>query len=357
METLNKSYWCNKTNQLTGTILSMVCLFKKKVKRGYFLWNCQEMHQWPLTLWGTRNLIQFKWSFLRSMKDLHFPCCCLHPTDYHLIEITFLPLGPHGLPEVIPTHSCSTIKETLENLKGFWRGIHSNHTHVMRNDLICFIEEGLFWLYNGRKTNAIWNYIFQWGQSSIVAIGPDGLCLVNICIYKKTQLFSLKMTWRKIGPSKNCHISPSYTTGHSVSNDTKYSVIYSTKNIVEIQTLYIYHKCISIAIIGSKYNKLKHLINPICPSTLGGFFRKNCKKLKWWIYSLSSWSVSKSKLLGIKTMMVRDDSYNSNRNLILIHNKNKIDFSTIWGQNFHKRPLWAFSTRYLECGNISRVPR
>ena len=113
------------------------------------------------------------------------------------------------------------LSSPLRHLEGFWYSINSSRVRVMRNDLIYFIEEGLFCLYNGHKTEGIWNYIFQRGQSSIVAIGPDGLCLVKIC-----QLFSLQMTWHKIGLSKNCHISPSYTTGHSVSNDTKYRVIY-----------------------------------------------------------------------------------------------------------------------------------
>ena len=80
----------------------------------------------------------------------------------------------------------------LKILEGFCGGIHSNHIHVIRNDLICFIEEGLFCLYNGRKTNRIWNYIFQRGQSSMVAIGPGRLCLVKIYVYKKKQIFDLK---------------------------------------------------------------------------------------------------------------------------------------------------------------------
>ena len=80
----------------------------------------------------------------------------------------------------------------LKILEGFCGGIHSNRMHVIRNDLICFIEEGLFCPYYGRKTNRIWNYIFQRGQSSMVAIGPGKLCLVKIYVYKKTN-FWLKM--------------------------------------------------------------------------------------------------------------------------------------------------------------------
>ena len=68
------------------------------------------MHQWPLTLQATRDHVQLRWEFLKSIKDLRPPCGCLHPTDYHLIGITFLPLVPYGLPEVIPTPSCSTMK-------------------------------------------------------------------------------------------------------------------------------------------------------------------------------------------------------------------------------------------------------
>ena len=116
----------------------------------------------------------------------------------------------------------------LKILEGFCCGIHRNRIHVIRNVLICFIEEGLFCLYNGSNTDKIWNYIFQRGQSSMVAIGPVRLCLVKIYIYEKTT-FWLKMIWHKIGPSKNCHISPSYTTGHGVSNDAKYSVVYSSQ--------------------------------------------------------------------------------------------------------------------------------
>ena len=133
--------------------------------------------------------------------------------------MVFLKLFPR-LPVVLSS-------SPLKILERFCCGIHSNRIHVIRNDLICFIEEGLFCLYNGRKTDKIWNYIFQRGQSSMVAIGPGRLCLVKIYIYEKTA-FWLKMIWHKIGPSKNCHISPSYTLGHGVSNDAKYSVVYSS---------------------------------------------------------------------------------------------------------------------------------
>ena len=78
----------------------------------------------------------------------------------------------------------------LKILEGFCGGIHSNHMHVIRNDLICFIEEGLFCPYYGRKTNRIWNYIFQRGQSSMVAIGPGKLCLVKIYVYKKNKFLT-----------------------------------------------------------------------------------------------------------------------------------------------------------------------
>ena len=137
----------------------------------------------------------------------------------HLSHMVFLKLFLR-LPVVLSS-------SPLKILEGFCCGIHSNRIHVIRNDLICFIEEGLFCLYNGRKTDKIWNYIFQRGQSSMVAIGPGRLCLVKIYIYEKTT-FWLKMIWHKIGPSKNCHISPSYTIGHGVSNDAKYSVVYSS---------------------------------------------------------------------------------------------------------------------------------
>ena len=106
-------------------------------------------------------------------------------------------------------------------------GTHSNCTHVIRNYLICFIKEGLFCLYNGRKTDRIWYYIFQRGKNSIVAIGPAGLCLVKIYIHKK-QPFLLKMLWHRISLSKICHISPSYTIGHSLSNDIKHSMVCSS---------------------------------------------------------------------------------------------------------------------------------
>ena len=75
----------------------------------------------------------------------------------------------------------------LKILEGFCGGIHSNRMHVIRNDLICFIEEGPFCPYYGHKTNRIWNYIFQRGQSSMVAIGPGRLCLVKIYVYKRTN--------------------------------------------------------------------------------------------------------------------------------------------------------------------------
>ena len=79
----------------------------------------------------------------------------------------------------------------LKILEGFCCAIHSNRIHVLRNDIICVIEECLFCLYNGRKTDRIWNYIFQLGQSSMLAIGPGKLCLVKIYIYEK-NLFDLK---------------------------------------------------------------------------------------------------------------------------------------------------------------------
>ena len=49
----------------------------------------------------------------------------------------------------------------------------------------------------------------------------------NVYLSKK-QLILLKMMLHKIGPSKNYYISLSYTTGHGVSNDTKYSVVYAS---------------------------------------------------------------------------------------------------------------------------------
>ena len=76
----------------------------------------------------------------------------------------------------------------LKILEGFCCAIHSNRIHVLKNDLICVIEECLFSLDNGRKTDRIWNYIFQLGQSSMLAIGPGRLCLVKIYIYEKNFL-------------------------------------------------------------------------------------------------------------------------------------------------------------------------
>ena len=52
----------------------------------------------------------------------------------------------------------------LKILEGFCGGIHSNRMHVIRNVLICFIEEGLFCPYYRRRTNRIWNYIFSGGK-------------------------------------------------------------------------------------------------------------------------------------------------------------------------------------------------
>ena len=70
----------------------------------------------------------------------------------------------------------------LKLLEWFWCGIHSNRIGIMRNDLICFIEKDLFYFYNERKTDGIWNFIFSGGQSSIAAIGLGGLCLVKIFV-------------------------------------------------------------------------------------------------------------------------------------------------------------------------------
>ena len=92
----------------------------------------------------------------------------------------------------------------LKILEVFCCGIHSNRIHVIRNDFICFIEEGLFCLYDGRKTDRIWSYVFQRGQSSMVAIGPGRVCLLKIYIYEKTTFWH-KMIWHKIGPSKTFH--------------------------------------------------------------------------------------------------------------------------------------------------------
>ena len=121
--------------------------------------------------------------FLKSIKDLHSPCCCLHPTDYYLIGITFLYFNGLLCLKLFLRLPVVLSSSPLKILEGFCCGIHSNRIHIIRNDLICFIEEGLFCLYNGSKTDKIWNYIFQWGQSSMVAIGPVRLCLVKIYIY------------------------------------------------------------------------------------------------------------------------------------------------------------------------------
>ena len=116
----------------------------------------------------------------------------------------------------------------LKILEVFCCGIHSNRINVIRNDFICFIEEGPFCLHNGTQTDRIWGYIFQRGQSSMVAIGPGRVCLVKIYIFMKKQLFDIKWYGTKSAGQKNCHISPSNTTGHGVSNDTKYNVVYSS---------------------------------------------------------------------------------------------------------------------------------
>ena len=185
------------------------------------------MHQWSLTPKGTRDLMEFRRGFLRYIKDLPFPWQCLHPQIsilqelhfYHLSHMVFLQLFLR-LPVVL-------LSSPLTILERFWLGIHSNRIHVMRNYLNSFIEEGLFCLHDGRKTDGIRNYIFQRGRSSTVAICPGWLCLLKICIYKK-HIFLLKVPLRKICPSKNYHTALNYTTGHGVSNDTKYSVVYSS---------------------------------------------------------------------------------------------------------------------------------
>ena len=86
-------------------------------------------------------------------------------------------------------HRCLQHGFILKILEGFWCGIHSNRIHVMRNDLICFIEEGLFCLDNGHQTDGIWNYIFQRGKSSIV---PGGLFGENMYSWKNNLFFYLK---------------------------------------------------------------------------------------------------------------------------------------------------------------------
>ena len=137
---------------------------QKQAKCAYFLWNCQEMHQWPLTLRATSDHVQLRWEFLKSIKDLHSPCC-LHPTHYHSIGITFYHLSHMVSLKLFLRLPVVLSSSPLKILEGFCRGIHSNRILVIRNDLICFIEEGLFCLYNGRKTDRIWNCIFQRRQS------------------------------------------------------------------------------------------------------------------------------------------------------------------------------------------------
>ena len=88
----------------------------------------------------------------------------------------------------------------MKLLDGFWCAIHSNRIHVTSNDFICFVEEGLICLYNGHKTGGIWHHIFQRAQSSIIAIGPGGMCLVKIYVIKK-RFFYLK--WH--GTKTACH--------------------------------------------------------------------------------------------------------------------------------------------------------
>ena len=97
---------------------------------------------------------------------------------------------------------------------------------LLRNDLNWFMRGGLFCLHDRYRTDGIRNYIFRRGRTSIVAIYPGWLCLVKICIYKKTFLTKNDMAQNQ--PVKNYHISLSYTTGHGASNDIKYSVIYSS---------------------------------------------------------------------------------------------------------------------------------
>ena len=52
----------------------------------------------------------------------------------------------------------------LKILEGFCGGIHSNHIHVIRNDLICFIEEGLFCLKMDAKQIEYGTIFFSGGK-------------------------------------------------------------------------------------------------------------------------------------------------------------------------------------------------
>ena len=78
----------------------------------------------------------------------------------------------------------------LKILEGFCCGIHSNRKHAIRNDLICFIEKCLFCLYDGRKTDRIWNYVFQRGATFNGSDWPwQTVFGENIC-YKKTKILT-----------------------------------------------------------------------------------------------------------------------------------------------------------------------
>ena len=129
----------------------------------------------------------------------------------------------YGRPAVNYTPSVVLLNSTLPIVEISSCGIHSKRICLWKNELSQRIEEGLFCLYNGRKTNGIRKYTFQRWLSWIVAIGSGSL--VKMYIYKRKDCINSKWHGPKLA-DQNCHISKNYITGHIVSKDTNISVVY-----------------------------------------------------------------------------------------------------------------------------------
>ena len=61
---------------------------------------------------------------------------------------------------------------------------------------------------------------------------------------------------------------------------------------------------------------------------------------------------SKSKMLGIQMWCIETIYTIEKRNLILVHNKNKMNFSNIFGQNFHKGRNGPFPLGRFHCHSV-----
>ena len=148
------------------------------------------------------------------------------------------------------------------------------------------------------------------------------------------------MTWHKIGPSKNYHISLSYTPGHGVSNDTKFSVVYSLHLgrvgtriwcVISERAIFVgitsgrpysllFTKCLKIQ-YGCQSWPLIPIINCLChtinycnlTSIVTNITKNQCQTVVGWVFMANDYVINRNLLTQSDTWILKGPSKNAVR--------------------------------------------